>query len=79
MDFRPKTAKEILQELEVDYAIPGLAADREKAFELIPFTGRKNVKNLLWNLLTCDKYRKDMTGNTYNEIFNTLMDRLNAE
>lgn len=65
----------IIEEIELDL-IEFVNSDIEERKKLLPLTGRKNIKCLIWNLLNSDKYRNKISLNDYYEILDIWFDRL---
>ena len=67
----------IREEIELDYIefVEGNINERRK---LLPLTDKKQIKGLIWNLLTSDKYRKRLSYNDYSAILEIWFDRIKA-
>lgn len=71
-------AENILMMVELDL-LEGVEKRIDKRKELLPLTDRKQIKAIIWNLLTSDKYRKIMSYKDFSEIMNILFDRLKLD
>lgn len=67
--------QEILDQVELDY-IEKVEGDLNKRRELLPLTEEHQVKAIIWNLLTDDKYRGKISYEMYSEIIEELLNRV---
>ena len=65
----------IIQDLELDY-IEFVSSSIEYKKSLLPLTNKKQIKALIWNLLSDKKYREQISYVDYSKILDILFDRL---
>ena len=65
----------IIQDLELDY-IEFVSSSIEYKKSLLPLTNKKQIKALIWNLLSDKKYREHISYVDYSKILDILFDRL---
>ena len=65
----------IIEQIELDYIefVCGSLEDRKKS---LPLTDKKQIKGLIWNLLTSQKYRKLISGVDFNKILEIFFNRI---
>lgn len=65
----------IIEEIELDL-IEFVNSDLEERKKLLPLTGRRNIKSLIWNLFNSEKFKNELSFNDYNRILDIWFDRL---
>lgn len=70
-----KEIENILRGLELELTQFTGKSLEERQKEL-PLKEEKQIKALLWNLLTSEKWRKKISYNNYSQIFDVLIDEL---
>ena len=64
-----------IQQLELEL-IEFVTSNMEAKLNMLPLTDPKHIRNLLYNLLTSDKWRKILSGKDYANIIDKLLERL---
>lgn len=67
--------QQIIQDLELDL-LEFVESDTTKRKKLLPLTDPKDIKALIWNLLSQEKYKKQISYKDYSSILDVLFDRL---
>jgi hypothetical protein len=65
----------IIEELELDY-IEFVSTSIEYKKGLLPLTKKRQIKGLIWNLLSSEKYRKKISYKNYSDILDILISRI---
>jgi hypothetical protein len=67
--------KRLIEELELEYIeFTGKTLEARKAS--LPLNTPQQIKGMIWNLLTSEKYRKQISYKDYSQIIDILFDRL---
>jgi hypothetical protein len=67
----------LIEEIELDFIeFTGKSLNQRK--EALPIKKPKQIKGLIWNLLTSEKYRKQISYNDYSKILDVWIGRLNG-
>jgi len=67
----------LIEEIELDFIeFTGKSLQQRK--ESLPIKEPKQIKALIWNLLTSEKYRKQISYNDYSKILDIWIGRLNG-
>lgn len=67
--------EQIIQDLELDL-LEFVEKNLTKRKDLLPLTDPKDIKALIWNLLSQEKYREQVSYKDYSSILDVLFDRL---
>lgn len=67
----------LIEEIELDF-IEFNGKPLEERKKDLPLKERKQIKALIWNLLTSEKWRKQISYNDYSEILDVWIGRLNG-
>ena len=73
--FKKFNLQEFIQELELDY-IEFTNGTLEEKISRLPLTEERQIKGLIWNLLTSEKNRKRISYKYYSQILDILFKRL---
>lgn len=67
----------IIEQIELDYIefVENRVEERKK---LLPITEPKQIKGLIWNLLSSEKWRKQISYSDYTKILDVWFARLNG-
>lgn len=67
----------LIEEIELDLIeYTGKSLERRK--ELLPIKEPNHIKAIIWNLLTSEKWRSQISYNDFSKILDVLINRLNA-
>ena len=67
----------LIEEIELDFVeFTGKSLDERK--KDLPLKELKQVKALIWNLLTSEKWRKQISYKDYSQILDVCIGRLNG-
>lgn len=69
--------EKIIEEIELDY-IEFVEKRIEERKKLLPLKEPKQIKGLIWNLLSSEKWRKQISYSDYTKILDVWIARLNA-
>lgn len=67
----------IIEQIELDY-IEFVEKRIEERKKLLPLTKPKQIKGLIWNLLSSEKWRKQISYSDYTKILDVWLARLNG-
>lgn len=67
----------IIQQIELDY-IEFVDKRIEERKKLLPLAEPKQIKGLIWNLLSSEKWKKQISGSDYTKILDVWLTRLNG-
>jgi hypothetical protein len=67
----------LIEEIELDL-IEFTGKPLEERKKDLPLKERKHIKALIWNLLTSEKWRKQISYNDYSKILDVWIGRLNG-
>jgi hypothetical protein len=67
----------LIEEIELDF-IEFTGKSLEQRKNSLPIKEPKHVKALIWNLLSSEKYRKQISYNNYSQILDVWIGRLNG-
>ena len=65
----------IVQQVEFEM-LEFVEYDLEKRKKLLPITDKETIKSLIWNLLSQDKYREQISLSDYSKIMEIWFNRL---
>jgi len=66
----------LIEEIELDFIeFTGKSWEQRKTY--LPITEPKQISGLIWNLLTSEKWRKQISYNDYSKILDVWIGRLN--
>lgn len=69
--------QQIIQDIEEEY----ISSSEPRLLErkkLLPLRDKKQIKGLIWNLLTDKKWRAKISGNDYNQIMDVWIERMQS-
>lgn len=69
--------EKIIEEIELDY-IEFVEKRVEERKKLLPLTKPNEIKGLIWNLLSSEKWRKQISYSDYTKILDVWVARLNG-
>lgn len=69
--------EKIIEEIELDY-IEFVEKRVEERKKLLPLKDHKQIKGLIWNLLSSEKWRKQISYSDYTKILDVWIARLNG-
>ena len=67
----------IIEQIELDY-IEFVERDINNRKKLLPLTDDRQIKGLIWNLLSHKKWREQISYKDYTEILDIWLARLNG-
>lgn len=67
--------EKIIEVIELDY-LEYVQGDIEKRKLLLPIKNKEQIKNLIWNLMVCEKYRKQISKKDYSDILDIWFSRI---
>lgn len=67
----------IIEEIELDY-IEFVEKRIEERKKLLPLKDHNQIKGLIWNLLSSEKWRKQISYSDYTKILDVWIGRLNG-
>ena len=67
----------LLEDIELDF-IEFTGKSLEDRKKDLPLKEPKQIKSLIWNLLTSEKWRKQISYNDYSKILDVWIGRLNC-
>jgi len=67
----------IIEQIEFDY-IEFVEKRIEEKKKLLPLTEPKQIKGLIWNLLSSEEWRKQISYSDYTKILDVWFARLNG-
>lgn len=67
----------IIEQLELEY-IEFVENRIEERKKLLPLTTQKQIKGLIWNLLSSEKWRKQISYSDYSKILDVWLTRFNG-
>ena len=67
--------KNIIEQIELDY-LQYVESDIDTRRSFLPLTDKKQIKAILWNILTSEKYKSQISYNDYSKIFDELLSRI---
>lgn len=65
----------IIEQIELEY-IEFVEKRLEERKKLLPLKDPKQIKGLIWNLLSSEKWREKISYNDYNQIMDILLKRI---
>lgn len=65
----------LIEEIELDY-LEYVEKNLDRRQKLLPVTKKKDIKALIWNLLTSPKWRKKISVNDYSLILDIWLERI---
>lgn len=65
----------LIKEIELDY-VEYVEKDLQRREKLLPLTKESQIYGLIWNLLTNEKFRSQISVNDYNQILSIWFNRL---
>lgn len=68
-------AYDLIEIVELDF-LDGVTTDKEEKLKRLPLTSQEDIKSIIWNLTTSNKYKKHLSGNLYNEAMDLLFERI---
>ena len=69
--------EKIIEEIELDYIV-FVEKRVEERKKLLPLTKPNEIKGLIWNLLSSEKWRKQISYSDYTKILDVWIARLNG-
>lgn len=74
-NFMLKTKTELLEKIQLDFIeFTGKSLDERK--RELPLTNPEQIKAIIWNLLSSNKLRKQISYSDYSKMLDTLIDLL---
>lgn len=67
----------LIEEIELDF-IKSSGKSIEERKKDLPLKEPKQIKSLIWNLFTSERWRKQISYNDYSKILDVWIGRLNA-
>jgi hypothetical protein len=67
--------EDIIEEIELEY-ISSVESNIEKRKKLLPLTKPEQIKALIWNLLSSEKYRKKLSYANFSKILDVWFSRI---
>lgn len=68
----------IIEKIELDY-LEFVNSDLEQRKALLPVTGTKNIKALIWNFISTDKWKEEISYSDYSAILDIWFSRIENE
>jgi hypothetical protein len=68
-------AEKITNQIEFEY-IEFTSKTHEEKLKELPITDKKSIKALIWNLLTDEKYRSQLSYKDYSDVLDIWLERL---
>ena len=65
----------IIEQIELEY-IEFVTKDVEERKTLLPLTNSNQIHGLIWNLLSSEKWKKQISYSEYSEIISVWLERL---